>query len=172
MHVCVVKDDCFILITYAINGKVVWILTVTLIVALSNKNLPLAWFTKHNHSPSEQIITRTDDASECDAENGMVGLILQRLHPNLNRKHMVCACMCSESMVCAIYIMHMYVLLDNGLTVIPCAVQGKGGMILILALTIAISKKNMHLAWCTKTRPLNKLLKLALSIAQKMVWYG
>ena len=76
----------------------------------------------------------------------MLGLILQRLHPNLNRKHMVCV----------IYIMHMYVLLGNGLTVISCAVNGKGGMFLTLPLTTALSKKNTHLAWFTTTRPLNK----------------
>ena len=52
--------------------------------------------------------------------------------------------------------MHMYVLVDNDLTVIPCAVNGKGGMIITLPLTIALSKKNTHLAWFTTTRPLNK----------------
>ena len=45
----------------------------------------------HNHSPSEKIITRTHDATECDAENCMLGLILQRPNPNLNRKHMGCS---------------------------------------------------------------------------------
>ena len=68
----------------------------------------------HNHSPSERIITRRHDAIEGDAENGMVVLILQRLYPKLN-------------VICSRDKMHMYVLPDNALTVIPCAVNGKGG---------------------------------------------
>ena len=54
----------------------------------------------HNHSPSEQIITRIHDATECDAENGMLGLILRRLHPNLNHKDMICYIEITHMCVC------------------------------------------------------------------------
>jgi len=60
----------------------------------------------------------------------------------------------------------MYVLLDNGLTVIPCPVNGKGGMILTLLLIIALSKKNVLSAWFTTTRPLHKFKTRTLDATQ------
>jgi len=87
-YVCLL-DNALTAIPCGINGKGGIILALLLIIALSNKNMLLACFTTSRLL--NKYKTRTLDATRHSAENGMVGLILQRLHPDLNHKHLVCS---------------------------------------------------------------------------------